>query len=248
MRLSIVIPVFNEVNYLEEVLCRIQSVSLSDIAMEIILVDDCSKDGTEKLLRSWASGLDKGILYHEYSENRRIELKMLKIFFHGKNMGKGAAVKKGFDKATGDIVLVQDADLEYDPKDYSKLLRPILEKKADVVYGSRFIRGKPERIYLTNYLANRFLTKISNLFTGLKLTDIETCYKVFRKEILDQIDIVEKRFGFDPEITAKVGKLKVRVDEVPVSYHGRKNSDGKKIRMRDGLRAVWCIIRYNLFK
>lgn len=248
MKLSVVIPVFNEVNYLEEVIRRIQSVRLSDIAMEIILVDDCSKDGTEKLLRSWVSGLERGLLYHEYSGNRRIELKTLKIFFQDKNKGKGAAVKKGFSEATGDIVLVQDADLEYDPKDYAELIQPILNKKADVVYGSRFMRGKPEMIYLTNYFTNKFLTKLSNLFTGLKLTDIETCYKVFRKEILDQIDIVEKRFGFDPEITAKVGKLKVRVGEVPVSYHGRKNSDGKKIRMKDGLRAVWCIIRYNLFK
>jgi len=240
--------VFNEVNYLEEVLYRIQSVKLPDVDMEIIIVDDCSKDGTEKLLRSWSSGLDKGILYHEYSENRRIELKRLKIFFQDQNMGKGAAVKKGFSEASGDIVLVQDADLEYDPKDYSKLIRPILDQKVDVVYGSRFSKGKPENIYLTNYLANRFLTKISNLFTGLKLTDMETCYKAFSKDVIGKIDIHEQRFGIEPEITSKISKLKLKVVEIPVSYKGRKNSDGKKIRMKDGLRAVWCIIKYNLFK
>ncbi|EKD36923.1 MAG: hypothetical protein ACD_75C01321G0002 [uncultured bacterium] len=227
-RLSIVIPVFNEVRTLNALLDRVKAVAL-DIEKEIILVDDCSTDGTRDLLHT----LDDG---------------GIKKIFHDKNQGKGAALRSGFQAATGDVVLIQDADLEYDPAEYPKLLSPILDGKADVVYGSRFQGGEPHRVlYFWHFVGNKLLTLTSNMFTNINLTDMETCYKVFRKPVLDQITICENRFGFEPEITAKVAKQKCRIYEVGISYSGRSYEEGKKINWRDGVRAFWCIVKYNLF-
>ena len=192
---------------------------------EIIVVDDCSKDGTREILETQVKPLVSKIIYHE------------------QNTGKGGALRTGFQAATGDVCIVQDADLEYDPNEYPKVVEPIFNGEADVVYGSRFLNQK-RKGYLTNRLANAFLTKLSNFFTHLKITDMETCYKCFKREIIQSIDIVENRFGFEPEITAKVAKLGVRIKEVPISYDPRTNEEGKKIGLKDGLRAIYCILRY----
>lgn len=233
MKLSIVIPVYNEKNTILEIIKIVKNVSLpTEITeREIILVDDCSKDGTRDILKN-------------------INDPEIRIFYHEKNMGKGGALNTGFKKTTGDFVIIQDADLEYDPNEYSKLLRPILNDKADVVFGSRYIGGESHRIlYFWHTMMNKFLTFLSNAFSDLNLTDMETCYKVFRKEVLDQITIEENRFGFEPEITAKVGELSrkknVRIYEVGISYYGRTYDEGKKIGWKDGLRALWCIFKYN---
>ncbi len=226
---SIVIPCFNEVFTVEKLVDTVLASPVPD--KEVILVDDGSTDGTRELLRE------------------KIEPRVARVIFHEVNQGKGAALRTGFAAATGDIVLIQDADLEYDPRDYEKLLRPILEDRADVVFGSRFTGGESHRvIFFWHSIANRMLTLLSNMLTDLNLTDMEVCYKVFRREIVQQISIEEDRFGFEPEITAKVAKLRCRIYEVGISYDGRTYADGKKIGWRDAVRAVWCILKYNLFR
>jgi glycosyltransferase involved in cell wall biosynthesis len=228
MTLTVVIPVYNEVNTLLAVIERVQQ---SPIDKEIVIVDDCSSDGTTELLRRTT-----------LSPNVR-------IFFHDVNRGKGAALRTGFSEARGDLVIVQDADLEYDPQEYPKLIRPIVDGLADVVFGSRFAGGETHRVlYFWHSIGNHLLTLCSNAATNLNLTDMETCYKVFRRDVLQRITIEENRFGFEPEITAKVAKLRVRLFEVGISYAGRTYEEGKKIGWKDGVRALWCIIKYNLLR
>jgi len=228
MKLSVVIPVYNELSTIESILARVRGAPVDDI--EIIVVDDCSTDGTRDLLQ--------GPLRDQIDQ----------LILQPKNHGKGFALKTGFSHATGDIVLVQDADLEYDPRQYPQLISPIENDLADVVYGSRFQGGGPHRVvYFWHYLGNRFLTLLSNMFTNINLTDMETCYKVFRREIIQSIDIQEPRFGVEPEITAKIARKKVRIYEVGISYYGRTYDEGKKIGWKDGLSAIRCIIKYNLF-
>ena len=228
--LSVIVPVFNEAKTISKIIDKIAAVTLP-FEKEIIVVDDFSTDGTREILQAIEKDSNKNI----------------KVVYQDKNQGKGAALKSGFSLAKGDIVIIQDADLEYDPQEYPKLINPILEGKADVVYGSRFISGEPHRVlYFWHSMGNRFLTLLSNMFTNLNLTDMETCYKVFRKEILAKIDIREKRFGFEPEITAKVAKLGCRIYEVGISYSGRTYNEGKKINWKDGVWALWCILRYNI--
>jgi len=228
MKLSIVIPIYNEVSTIEETVRQVKASPVAD--KEIILVDDCSTDGTRELIRD------------------KLEAEVDRVVYQPRNFGKGFALKAGFQAATGDIVLVQDADLEYDPNEYPILIEPIRADKADVVYGSRFQGGAPHRVvYFWHYVGNKFLTLLSNMLTNINLTDMETCYKVFRREIIQSIDIKEPRFGFEPEITAKIAKKRVRIYEIGISYYGRTYDEGKKIGWRDGLRAVWCILKYNLF-
>ena len=228
MKLSVVIPVYNEIETLEDVIQTVRQVPLS-LDKEIVLVDDCSSDGTRELLKK---------LQETQTD--------LNISFHDVNQGKGAALRTGFQQATGDIVIIQDADLEYDPNEFSLLLDPILNGRADVVFGSRFLGGGAHRVvYYWHYMGNRFLTTLSNMATDLNLTDMEVCYKAFRKEVLKGITIQENRFGFEPEITAKVSRgKKWRIYEVPISYYGRTYSEGKKITWKDGCRALWCILKY----
>ncbi|MEM7166424.1 MAG: glycosyltransferase family 2 protein [Planctomycetota bacterium] len=226
--MSIVIPVYNEKNTLERLLERVRSV---DLEKEVVVVDDGSTDGTRDLLPELES---KGLID--------------RLILHESNAGKGAALKTGFAAATGEWVVVQDADLEYDPREIPGLLQPVLEGKADVVFGSRFMGGGPHRVlFFWHYVANRCLTLVSNMFTNLNLTDMETCYKLFRREILQGIDLQEKRFGVEPEITAKVAAIpEIRIFEVGISYAGRTYAEGKKIGFRDAIRAMWCIVKYNL--
>jgi glycosyltransferase involved in cell wall biosynthesis len=241
-KLSVVIPVYNEKDTILEILKRVLA---TGAANEVVIVDDDSKDGTREILEQMAERQAKGegaAAAPDGSDS--IGLRDLRFFFQSPNQGKGAALRRGFAEATGDIVLVQDADLEYDPMDYPKLLEPILDGRADVVYGSRFLGG-PQRVhYFWHYVGNRILTLLSDVCTNLNLTDMETCYKVFRREVLNGIRLKSNRFGFEPEITAKVAKGKWRVYEVPISYAGRSYEEGKKITWKDGVQALWCIVRY----
>jgi len=227
MKLSIVIPVYNEEETIFEIVDQVRAISLS-LEKEIILVNDCSRDKTGESIEKLKKDDPSLIIAH-----------------HEVNMGKGAALRTGFGLASGDIILIQDADLEYTPRDYPQLLAPILEGYADVVYGSRFAGGGAHRVHMFwHMMGNKFLTLLSNMATNLNLTDMEVCYKVFRSEVLQKIDIKEDRFGFEVEITAKVARQKCRIYEIPISYHGRAYDEGKKITWRDGFAALWCIIKY----
>lgn len=227
MKLSIVIPVYNEAATLEELVNHVHAVEIP-LEKEIVLVDDCSQDGTRDVMKKLEA-----------------EHPGWKFACHDVNRGKGAALRTGFQAATGDLVIIQDADLEYDPKEYPKLLAPILDGHADVVYGSRFLGGGPHRVvYFWHYVGNRILTTLSNMMTNLNLTDMEVCYKIFKKQVLDSIQLKEDRFGFEVEITAKVARGKWVIYEVPISYYGRSYAEGKKITWKDGFRAIWCIFKY----
>jgi hypothetical protein len=237
--LSVVIPIYNEADTWREIVDRVAAVNLPGITKQIILVDDGSTDGTRKQLSEFAIHAQRE-LGSEYGEANYVD-----VIFHIRNRGKGAALRTGFSAARGDIVIIQDADLEYDPSEYPQLISPIIQGNSDIVYGSRFAAKGPKGRW-TNYLANRILTAFSNLTTGLKLTDMETCYKVFRGDVLKRLVLQEDRFGIEPEMTAKIARLGVRVAEVPIRYDPRSHQAGKKIGWRDGLRALWCIIRYSV--
>jgi glycosyltransferase involved in cell wall biosynthesis len=229
MKISVVIPVFNERATIEQIVKFVRAADVGEI--EIIVVDDASTDGTQQVLKEKIASVAHEIIYQP------------------RNMGKGAALRAGFVAATGDVVLVQDADLEYNPTDYPTLLEPILSGKADAVFGSRFMGGHPHRVlYFWHMIGNRFLTLLSNMFTNLNLTDVETCYKAFRAEVIKSLDLRENRFGFEPEVTAKLAKAKCRIYEVGISYNGRTYSEGKKVNWKDGFHAIYAILRYNLFK
>lgn len=228
-KISIIIPVYNEKNTILDILEKVNQADIQGIQKEIIIINDGSTDST------------KDILQNIHGEN-------IKIFHHQKNQGKGAAVQTAFKEVTGDIIIIQDADLEYNPADYSDLIKPILSGHADIVYGSRFIGGKPHRVlYFWHYMGNKMVTLFCNMFSNLNLTDMETCYKAFRKEVIKQINLKEKRFGFEPEFTIKAARKKFRFYEIGISYAGRTYKEGKKIKAKDGLCAIWCIIKYGLF-
>lgn len=222
--LTIVIPCYNEKDNIRKIVNLVRQSPVPH--KEIIVVDDCSTDGTREILEEQVKPLVDQLIYHEV------------------NGGKGAALKTGFAAATGDVVIVQDADMEYDPMEYPKVVTPIMEGRAKVIYGSRFLRSSGKG-YLANRLANKFLTRLSNLFTRQRLTDMETCYKAFAREVIQSVDIQEKRFGFEPEITAKLSAMRIRIHEVPISYYPRTNEEGKKIGFKDGVRAIYCIVRYH---
>jgi glycosyltransferase involved in cell wall biosynthesis len=243
-KVSVVIPVYNEKSTIDEILRRVLD---TEMRKEVIVVDDCSTDGTRQILENMAARQANGDKTAPPQDGGdAIELADLRFSFQTPNQGKGAALRRGFAQATGEIILVQDADLEYDPRDYSKLLEPIVDGRADVVYGSRFLGG-PQRVhYFWHYVANRVLTLLSDISTNLKLTDMETCYKVFRREVLEGIQLRSDRFGFEPEITAKIAKHKWRIYEVPITYAGRTYEEGKKITWKDGVQALWCIVRYKI--
>jgi glycosyltransferase involved in cell wall biosynthesis len=227
MKISVVMPVYNEVGTIEEIVSRVEAVQPEK---EIIIVDDYSTDGTRERL-------------DEIGRNRQ----NVKVLYHDRNKGKGAALRTGFECVTGDVVIIQDADLEYDPGEYAKLLEPMLDGRADVVYGSRFLGGPHRVLLFWHYVGNRFLTLLSNALNNLNLTDMETCYKVFRKQVLQDISLKSNRFGFEPEFTAKVAKRQFRIYEVPISYSGRSYTEGKKITWKDGVKAIFAIIWFRLF-
>jgi len=228
MKLTIIIPCFNEVNTIKKIIDKI--IEINNYEKEIIVIDDFSTDGSRQIL----------------SEIEKVNIS--KLILNGRNYGKGYCIKKGIEEATGDIVIIQDADLEYDPSDYKKLIEPIHKNQADVVYGSRFIGSEEKRVlYYWHTVGNKFLTTLSNMFTNINLTDMECCYKAFKTEIIKKIDLKENRFGFEPEVTAKLAKKNIRIYEVGIKYFGRKYSDGKKITWKDGFAAIYCIIYYNVF-
>ncbi len=245
MLVSVIIPVYNERAYVEEILLRVQAAPLEK---EILIVDDGSTDGTRALLQGFETAQAAGhVEIPVQNGGALLPLQNIRFLFQDRNQGKGAALRRGFEAAGGDVLLIQDADLEYDPRDYQKLLEPILDGRADVVYGSRFLGG-PQRVhYFWHYAGNKFLTLLSDMLTNLKITDMETCYKVFRREVIQSMHFVSDRFGFEPECTAKVARGNWRVYEVPISYSGRTYAEGKKITWRDGFTTLWCILRYNLF-
>ena len=228
MKLTIIIPCFNEVNTIKKIIDKI--IEVNNYEKEIIVIDDFSTDGSRQIL----------------SEIEKVNIS--KLILNERNYGKGYCIKKGIEEATGDIVIIQDADLEYDPSDYKKLIEPIHKNQADVVYGSRFIGSEEKRVlYYWHTVGNKFLTTLSNMFTNINLTDMECCYKAFKTEIIKKIDLKENRFGFEPEVTAKLAKKNIRIYEVGIKYFGRKYSDGKKITWKDGFAAIYCIIYYNVF-
>lgn len=234
LRLSVVIPVYNEEKTLRHLVDRVRAVP---IRKELILVDDCSKDQSREVMKQLEA------------EGGADEFNRIRVYFHDANTGKGGALRTGFSKVEGDVVIIQDADLEYDPDEYPRLLQPIIEDRADVVFGSRFLGDQAHRVlYYWHYLGNKFLTTLSNCFTNLNLTDMETCYKVFRREVIDEITpkLVQNRFGFEPEVTARVARRRYRIYEISVSYSGRTYAEGKKIGWKDGFSALWCIIRFGL--
>jgi glycosyltransferase involved in cell wall biosynthesis len=243
-KISVVIPVFNEKSTLDEILRRVLE---TEMRKEVIVVDDCSSDGTRKILEDMAALQARGEASAPAQDGLdSIPLADLRFFFQSANQGKGAALRRGFAEVTGDIVLVQDADLEYNPRDYPNLLEPLLDGRADVVYGSRFLGG-PQRVhYFWHYVANKALTLLSDIFTNLKLTDMETCYKVMLTPVIRGINLKSNRFGFEPEVTAKIAKGNWRVYEVPISYAGRTYEEGKKITWKDGVMALWYIVRYTV--
>lgn len=228
MKVSIVIPCYNERGTIEQIVQAVRAGPVKDV--EIVVVDDCSTDGSVEILRD------------------KIAAAVDQIIYQPRNHGKGAALRAGIAAATGDVILIQDADLEYSPDDYPSLLEPILSGRADAVYGSRFMGGRPHRVlYFWHMVGNRFLTLLSNMFTNLNLTDVETCYKAFRADVIKKLDLREDRFGFEPEITAKLAKMRCRIYEVGISYSGRTYDEGKKVNWKDGFRAIYAIVRYNLF-
>lgn len=236
MLLSIVIPAYNEAKTIHLILDRIKAVELpNQISKEIIIVNDCSRDATEQAILNYQA------------QNPALNIQYRK---HEINKGKGAALHTGIREASGDFIIIQDADLEYDPEEYNILLKPILNGSADIVYGSRFIGGKPHRIlFYWHSIGNKFLTSLSNMFSNLNLTDMETCYKLFKSEIIKSIELKEQRFGFEPEVTAKIARIKgLRIYEVGISYYGRTYEEGKKIGWKDGFRAIYCILKYGLFR